>query len=327
MQHPMKAERLYELLMKERQGELLADEKAELASYRASQGQEVQIAERMMTSTENLVFPTAQEADAGWQAVLTKIEQDEPLATSTPAAPPKTRTMWPRRLTQIAAACLLLIGAYLLFNHGSDIILTSSTADLEEQLADGSSITLHGLSTATIKSGFAQTHRHMQLEGQGYFDIVKHKHPFHVQSPTFKVEVLGTQFNVFDKPGAAVSTVTLYEGSIKLDLPNGESLVLKPEDHITWTHATNSWSKQPTPLNQPSWKQGQLVFKHTPFQEVFAVLSDEFGITFKGKELLDGKHFNHTGPIGNLDDILASIEKSWHVKIRKSGNTYVIKRK
>lgn len=327
MQHPMKAERLYELLMKERQGKLLADEQAELAGYRASQGQEVQIVERMMTSTENLVFPTAQETNAGWQAVLTEIERDEPSSAPIVDEPSKVRTMWPRRIMQIAAAGLLLIGAYFLLNRGSDTILTSSTTDLEELLADGSSVTLHGQSTATIKRGFSQSHRQVALEGQGYFDIVKHEHPFQVKSPTFHVEVLGTQFNVFDKPGAEVSTVSLFEGRIKLDLPTGESIELQPGDHVAWSHATNTWSKRTTPLNQPNWKQGQLVFKDTPFEEVFAQLSNEFDVSFKGTELLDGKHFNHTGPIGDLDAILSGIEKSWRVKIRKSGSTYVIKRK
>lgn len=323
----MKTERLYELLAKEGNGTLLADEKAELARYRVSDSDEFSFVKRMMTSTQDLVYPDANEANEGWQAVMAAIEADDAPSVEEPQVEAPVRRIARYRFLRIAAVGLLLVGAYLLFNRGSDLVLTASGTDLSRELADGSVVTLHGNSTITVEDGFGTEHRHIAMQnGQVHFAAAKNSIPMQVKSPAFEINVLGTEFNVFDNPTQAIATVTLYEGSIQLRLPNGKQIKMAPGDHIVWNRDKKQSSTSRTTLTKPGWKQGLFVFKDTPFEEVFAQLSEEFNVTFKNVELLAGKHFNDNREIKNLEDILARIEKSFGVKIRKSGDaTYVIK--
>lgn len=123
------------------------------------------------------------------------------------------------------------------------------------QLPDGSTVVLNAGSKLTYKNIFDARHREITLSGEAFFDIVKDPaHPFIITTPTIKIRVLGTRFNVRSYPGDKTSEAALIRGIIELTvLKNPDrQIILKPSEKLTVfnqpfeTSASRHWSTDTT---------------------------------------------------------------------------------
>ncbi|MBX6330633.1 MAG: FecR domain-containing protein [Gemmatimonadaceae bacterium] len=158
------------------------------------------------------------------------------LAPLRPAAPrfapwgSDARARWHRAALPVAAAIVLGVIA---ITWGRHAIVSGGTTAAESlpahvyatqraqravvRLADGTQVTLGPASWLSIPAAFGRETRTVELEGEGYFDVVHDaRHPFRVVAGTTTTEDVGTAFMVRDYAADTATTVVVAEGRVML---------------------------------------------------------------------------------------------------------------
>lgn len=102
-------------------------------------------------------------------------------------------------------------------------------------LPDGTIAWLNANSKLVYPEHFHPGKRQVQLEGEGYFEVVRdEKAPFLVETDGMVVNVLGTHFNVKNYENKETVETTLLSGKVEVFLPGlDKSIVLKPNQRIS----------------------------------------------------------------------------------------------
>lgn len=183
------------------------------------------------------------------------------------------RVSWPQRLA--ACVAVICISAALVWWQ-STRALTYTTGVGEQRLltlSDGSRVELNARSRIRIR--FSDDERLVELlEGQGLFQVAKNpQRPFVVRSGLTRVRAVGTQFDVYRRPGDTV--VTVLEGKVEVQtgsmgpierradsvsaLGAGEQVIVVA-DRIKHSDANVATAT--------AWTQRQLVFDSATLAEV-----------------------------------------------------------
>ncbi|TKG91936.1 DUF4974 domain-containing protein [Puteibacter caeruleilacunae] len=153
------------------------------------------------------------------------------------------RIGWIKTWRMVAAVflpALILSGIYWFSGNSVELIPGENyqTARGERKtimLADSSIVKLDVASTLKIDPGYGQVHRHIELEGEASFHVVKNKSlPFVVTSRSIKTKALGTVFNVSAYPVEGLIKATLLEGCIQVSRENGFSELLEPGEELSY---------------------------------------------------------------------------------------------
>jgi transmembrane sensor len=149
------------------------------------------------------------------------------------------------------------------------------------QLSDGTSVSLNANSMLRVpRFGFGSDTRDVFLEGEGEFNVT-HKadnQRFVVRtSGNFQVEVLGTEFVVYARERG--KRVFLNRGKVKLELPQGQQLYMKPGNVVTVAnsgryHLTQTAAARP----YVAWKEHWFYFDNTTLSEVTEQIRERFGV-------------------------------------------------
>ncbi len=95
---------------------------------------------------------------------------------------------------------------------------------IDMQLADGTHVWLNAGSSITYPVAFTGNQRHVELKGEGYFEVAKDPaKKFIVTANGTATEVLGTRFNVNAYDDEPETKITLLEGSVKVSRENRHS--------------------------------------------------------------------------------------------------------
>jgi transmembrane sensor len=105
-------------------------------------------------------------------------------------------------------------------------------------LSDGTRVTLNAGSTLRYDNLYGLGNRIVELEGEGYFQVVAHpQHPFIVKTSLISVKALGTEFNIKTYPGEKTIETTLVKGKVEVEFNDkatgSRSVVLKPDQKLT----------------------------------------------------------------------------------------------
>lgn len=228
-----------------------------------------------------------------------------------------SRTKW-YQLTPVrygmAASLLILLGLFGWHTYQPvpskqavtyRALVTSATSPLSEvvnttnkplriDLPDRSTVTLYPSSRISYDKGFPGTKRNVYLSGKAQFNVTKNpSKPFYVYAHELVTKVLGTRFTVQAYEGDKQMKVAVSTGRVSVFVPNRDGVtspkgisqsagvVLTPNQQIifspTETRLVKSLVEQPVRLDQPAQKQA-LTFKRTPIADVFAALSQDYGI-------------------------------------------------
>lgn len=154
-------------------------------------------------------------------------------------------------------------------------------------LPDGSKVWLNAGSSIKYSSETNADQRIVELNGEGYFEVVKNaQKPFIVKvGDNYSVEVLGTSFNVCGYADDEFIETTLIEGAVKLNmiLENNlpKSYNLKPnqkaEYHKEGKVVTIS---NVSPESDIDWKNGEIIFRQEPMNKVLKTLSRHYNVKF-----------------------------------------------
>ncbi|AUP77419.1 FecR family protein [Flavivirga eckloniae] len=148
-------------------------------------------------------------------------------------------------------------------------------------LPDSSMGWLNSGSKIKYPAKFGKT-RDVELTGEAWFDVKKNaSKPFNVYASNVNISVLGTQFNVSAYQNEKVDVV-LETGKVKLkQLNTSEELEMDPQDRVVINTEDNSVDK--TKLEEAykysSWKEGKLIFRNDPINEVAKRLSRWYNVS------------------------------------------------
>ena len=134
---------------------------------------------------------------------------------------------------------------------------------------DGTVAHLNSESKIHYPVKFGLFERRIRLEGEAYFEVAKDANrPFIVHTDHFATRVLGTSFDVTTAPRAdGSSAVVLVEGSVAIDVANGESVTLNPSERFSMKDGSYS-VYEVDPYKYISWKDGLLFFTSNTLFEV-----------------------------------------------------------
>lgn len=231
--------------------------------------------------------------------------------------------IWIRNIAAILLLPLLGLSAYLYYQTNT---LKSKPAGLLETttaygvrtkitLSDGSEVWLNSGSTLSYPEHFTEDKRQVTLSGEAFFKVKSDKdHRFDVQtSDGITVSAYGTEFNVQAYAEEPEIKATLAEGHIQIDQINQPaSQELIPGEQAIYSRFTHQMQvRKVNLLVETAWKDGKLVFRRTPMEEIAKQLSRHFNVNIQlqGKEIFDYT-YSATFTTETLAEILSLLEKT-----------------
>jgi ferric-dicitrate binding protein FerR (iron transport regulator) len=208
-------------------------------------------------------------------------------------------------------------------------------------LPDGSTVHLNAGSRLTYNKNYGINSRELFIEGEGLFDIEKHKYPLKVHTSHINIEVLGTVFNVKSYKDESNIETTLLEGSIRVETPeekSAESIFLKPNEMLIYNKTNSDFainSKTESNSNEleternisknllkkkyminknvdvyasVAWKDGKYIFNGETLEELATILARKFDINFSF-ENDEMKSLTYSGTLGDypLEQVLEAL--------------------
>lgn len=148
-------------------------------------------------------------------------------------------------------------------------------------LTDGTKVWLNSKSKLVFPTSFSDNQRVVQLQGEGFFEVAHDpQHPFIVEAGSYKVKVLGTEFNVKAyEPGKSFEA-SLLSGSVEINRKEAsENLVLKPRQRAIITDD----EVKLTTIDTDSflWREGILSLDNKNIYEIASLLEQYYDTKIK----------------------------------------------
>lgn len=192
-------------------------------------------------------------------------------------------------------------------------------------LSDGSHLWINAGTRVVYPRTFEKDIREIFVEGEVYLEVARNeKAPFFVKTNNFRVQVLGTKFNVSSYDSEPSSSVVLVEGSIRVG-NKSEEINLIPNQLI---NIQGDILDKPVTVEVDKyicWIDDLLIYEDDPLPQVLKKLELYYGKEFVWKGKLD--HYLVSGKLDlkdDLDEVLHTISYSFPVSFtEKDGVIYV----
>ncbi len=238
------------------------------------------------------------------------------------------------------AVSLTAVGYYFLDNIQKSVIHEQSAATFKYMvntgvkgmvvLPDGSKVWLNSSSHLICPQEFSNDVREVEIDGEGYFEVVKNKDwPMIVKtSKEYSVKVTGTSFNLSSYSDDDKLVVTLISGEVSLInkkqnkeikmTPNQELVVLMEKPQINENVDTNK---------KTAWKEGLLLFENTPMKEVIKKLERWYGvfIEVKDQDIFD-ERFTAKFKSESISQVLEILKLSSNIKYSIDGTNITLEK-
>lgn len=260
----------------------------------------------------------------GWE------KQQHPELTEENEVPIHKVFHFPRWLVAASIALCLLSGLYIV--RDQLFYKTIDTAFGETRrltLPDGSLVTLNANSSLRLpRFGFGNQSRTVWLTGEAAFSV-RHT-PTHQRFIVHThrgvdIEVLGTEFNVADRPGG--TKVVLSKGAIQLNYADARKAVrqlrLKPGDEVNVDlrgKLTQSHTNQPEVSF--AWQDHRFVFNSTTVHEIVELLRDNYNlrVVLKNSEI-GSRTVTGSFQAHNADEFLQVVAELLEINYRQKDDT------
>lgn len=178
---------------------------------------------------------------------------------------------------KMAATVAALLFASLLAYWGLDnesMTITSADTIVEQQLEDGSKITLNSDATLKLDADYNEEKREVWLQGEAYFDVRSDRSkPFIIHAEHFDIKVVGTSFTVNTSAEQGHSEIIVTSGTVELSR-DGQKVTLNKGDKGYASTSGNSLVKSMNEdLNFQAWRTRQIRFQDTPLNEVVDLIN------------------------------------------------------
>ena len=236
-----------------------------------------------------------------------------------------------------ASVLLLLLGGIFLYTWLREEAITYATDYGETKtvvLPDSSTVILNANSRLTLSDDWSQM-REVWLEGEAYFQVNKIKNAtlpaseeyikFVVRTDRLNVEVLGTEFNVRQRPEK--TAVLLKSGKVRLSLHDQpDTLSMQPGELVTLRSQSLQLDKEKVdPEPYTAWTEHRLVFEGETLQEIARIIEDTYGYkVIIQDENLRSKRFQGSVPAEDLDILLDGLSVTFDMHITKLDRQIII---
>ena len=215
---------------------------------------------------------------------------------------------------------LLLAGFYFL-SHKKTPLNVANDAQVEQEFFTNTvtapygsrvSFILPDSTVGMLNSGSKLTYsipfnsnRSISLEGEAWFEVKRDQnHPFVITAGNSSVKVLGTSFNINAYPAEDYIEVVLSEGKVEFKGNlNDSTTEIYPSERLTYKNG-NINKDIIDPLKYSGWKDGKLMFRGDPMEEVARRLERWYNVkvNIANKEL---EHYSFRGTF--IDDTLEEV--------------------
>jgi ferric-dicitrate binding protein FerR (iron transport regulator) len=159
-------------------------------------------------------------------------------------------------------------------------------------LPDSSNVWLNSGSRIKFPQQFKDDKRIVFLEGEAYFEVKSDElRPFIVTTHRFNVKATGTKFNIRAYSDDKSPQVALVEGKVAVTEKtknNPERISLKPNEILNFNGENSNISFANEDIYKCyAWKDGKLVFRNDPFEEVAHRMNIQYNadIELRGEKL------------------------------------------
>jgi len=241
---------------------------------------------------------------------------------------------------KVVAVLVVAFGAGLMYYYLSAPVVKKKNAPVASanqltrsshsliKLPDGSSVLLNNNSRLNYTT-FNEDNREVTLSGEAYFDIAKDKmHPFVIHTGKLKTRVLGTAFNIRAYPEENDVTVTVTKGKVEVGMENKTLGIITPNQQISFNKHNGSTVQQQVYADSILvWKQNDLVFDNTNFEEAAVIISSRFNVTmnFANEALKQCRFTASFLNENNIDQVLTVLCDVNNATYEKKNDTIIIK--
>lgn len=205
------------------------------------------------------------------------------------------------------------------FNNKYTSVIVENGQRSKVVLPDSSIVWLNSGTTLSYSDNFSQNKRNVILNGQAFFQVTHDENnPFSVQCNDLIISVMGTKFDVDAYSGTDKISVVLESGKVKLTHQKYKSInyTLESGELADYDIKENTINISHPEIGKiTSWKNGLLIFKNDPIQNVFEKLERWYNIEI---DVIDAAVYNSifTGTICNesYEQIFSLIEYSCSLK-------------
>lgn len=239
--------------------------------------------------------------------LLHAIVRTEKIVTRMPA---RNRQAWWAVAASISL--LLLAGIAYVWSAGEKFSGMDS-AKVEVILPDASIVELKSGGILTYNRALWKWNRAVKLDGAAYFDVEKGS-VFTVETALGSVRVLGTRFDVDNSKGNF--KVNCYHGRVEVT-QHGQRMILQAGQSLAILD--KHWHRDSVFLDEPAWKQKQLMFHSTGLDGVIREMKNNYHTTIRtgGLENIAGKRFSGALPLDDQDLAIVIVEKAFSISFVK----------
>ena len=228
------------------------------------------------------------------------------------------RTEW---LWGAVAACFVLVAGFVFRKELMYKSLISENGQIASyKLSDGTGVVLNANSVLRIpRLGFGSGNREVILEGEAEFKVVHTENDsrFIVKMDNdYRIEVLGTEFVAFSRERG--TKVFLTKGKVKLSLPKGKQLYMKPGNLFSSEKNGQATLTAAAPAEFVAWKQDMFYFNNTLLSEAVEQMNDRFKVKVRILDPVLGKRrIGGVYKARQADDLLAILSELLHLEVVK----------
>lgn len=252
--------------------------------------------QRIINTVDQWEVPATRTKDEAWAQFAAGLQDIE--EKSTPV-----RSLRPLRWISVAAAVIVLTGVAYLFRDTTQTYTTGIGGKELVSLPDGSSVQLNANSSLSFDPANWEDDRSVQLDGEAFFSVAEGK-KFTVSTDQGTVSVLGTSFNVHDRPESW--SVQCYTGKVEVK-SQAQTLILTAGERAELS--SDLLEELTFEANQEQlWTSDFVRFDDVLLSEVVAELERQYEIELVWPEGLSPNQ-SYTGgfPHGNLDNALQMV--------------------
>lgn len=196
-----------------------------------------------------------------------------------------------------AVFCVLIAATYFVTAHYMSeefgkrytVVTAPKGQRVKVDLPDGTVAWLSPCSQLRFSGSFNDKERTVELDGATFFDVAKNPDkPFVVEAKQYRVQVLGTKFNISAYAASPDFETDLVEGAVYIYDSNntGNEIFLQPKEKAMLRG--DKLVKCPSYFNNEEYlKNGIVTFQSEPFGRVINQVSLWNGVHFTIKESVD----------------------------------------
>lgn len=274
-------------------GELSKSEEAEIVAWLNRSEENMKLAEQLyfvLQASNRVEIIRSTDSDAAYnrfRQILQKRKHHRRL---------QILVKYSERIAAILFIPLILLSAYLFVkSQPSDVqyieVKTRPGMVSSVTLFDGTKVWLNAGGYLKYPSRFVAHNRIVELNGEAYFEVKKDpKHPFIVRTGSgYQARVLGTSFNISAYNDDDNIEATLVTGSIRLSItPKGQQgylQVINPGEKAIYSKSGNTLHiREVNTEYDTAWKDGVIIFKNQPMNDVLKVLGRYYNVKFDVKD-------------------------------------------